>query len=59
MERKRQENYINDLRTELAETIEDLDKKYYPGNYVFMQDEAPAHISFLSSLYLKRKNNIL
>lgn len=57
------ENNINDVEyrkiIEESNLVEDLDNKYEPGNYFFMQDGAPAHKSFLSSLYLKKRLTFL
>lgn len=37
-----------------SEICKDLDPKYGQGQYIFMQDGAPAHKSFLSTLYLPK-----
>ena len=39
--------------------IEDLDKMHGQGQYIFMQDGASAHCSFLSTLYLKKRLSFL
>ena len=38
-----------------SEMISTLDAKYGSGNYTFMQDGAPAHRSYLTTLYLKKR----
>lgn len=37
----------------------DLDEKYGEGQYIFMQDGAPAHTSYLTSLFLQKRVSYL
>lgn len=57
------EKTINDMEyrnvIEKSLLIEDLDKMHGQGQYIFMQDGASAHCSFLSTLYLKKRLSFL
>lgn len=39
--------------------FEKLDGIYQPGGYIFMQDSAPAHVSYLSKLFLRKRCNFI
>ena len=45
---------INDSQMEI-----ELNSKYIPGSYIFQQDGAPAHTSFSTSLFLKKRFSFL
>ena len=39
--------------------VNDLDAIYSPGEYIFVQDGAPAHTSYLTLLYLQKRLSVL
>ena len=44
---------------EQSNMLSDLDSRYGAGNYLFMQDGAPAHTSLISGLYLQKRLNYI
>ncbi len=52
------EGSVNDISyreiLQKSEMCKDLDSRYGQGQYIFMQDGAPAHTSFLSTLHLQK-----